>query len=67
MKMRGFNVTYSFMSVGTVRIDVPVNLSFDEAIMYAKEHLAEIPLPSNAEYVQDSDIIDEENCDFEEE
>lgn len=46
-------------------IDVPTNLSLEEAIQYAKAHLREAPL-GGLEYVPDSDTLDEDNCDFEE-
>ena len=45
------------------RIDVPDEMGIDEAIEYAKAHLDEAPL-GTLEYVRDSDILDEENCDF---
>ena len=41
-------------------------MSLEDAIRYAKEHLRDIPM-GNLEYIQDSDSLDEENCDFEEE
>ena len=44
-------------------IDVPDEMGIDEAIEYAKAHLDEAPL-GTLEYVRDSDILDEENCDF---
>ena len=56
-------VTVSCMAVCNSAIDVPEGMSIDEAIAYAKEHIAEIPL-GPLEYVSDSDQLDEENCDF---
>ncbi len=44
-------------------IEVPVELSREEALNYPREHLEEIPL-GVLEYVTDSDQLDEENCDF---
>ncbi len=62
--MKKLNVTYQFSEIGTVAINVPDNFTLEEAIQYAKKHIDEIPLPKNTEYLQGSDIIDEENCDF---
>ena len=46
-------------------IMVPDDMSLEEAIEYAKQHLAEIPIKSDLEYIPDSDSLDEENCKFE--
>lgn len=66
MESKKFNITYQYSMIGTVTIDVPENMSIDEAIEYAKEKVNQLPLPHNAEYLNDSCIVDEENCDFEE-
>lgn len=63
--MKKLNVTLIFKSVGTSSIYVPENLSLEDAIQYAKDHINEIHTPSDAEYISDSDEIDEECCDFE--
>ncbi len=63
--MRRFNVTVQCMAVYCSSIDVPDELSFEEAIEYVKRHINEIPL-GKLEYVSDSDILDEENCNFDE-
>lgn len=47
-------------------IQVPSELSLEEAVEYAKDHIDEIPLGS-LEYLPCSDEIDEENTYFEEE
>lgn len=47
-------------------IDVPIDMTFDEAIQYAKEHIAEIPIVDGLDYVPGSDEIDIENCAFNE-
>lgn len=57
------HVTVQCMAVYDSYIDVPACYSLDDAIEYAKDNLHEIPL-GQMEYVQDSDILDEENCDF---
>lgn len=67
MKTKTFNITYQYSMIGTVSIAVPNNMSIDEAIQYAKDKVNELPLPQNAQYVGDSCIVDEENCDFSEE
>lgn len=63
--MKKLNVTVVFQSVGMSSIMVPDGLTIEEAIQYAKNHIDEIPTPCEAEYICDSDEIDEENCDFE--
>lgn len=61
--MKRLNVTIQCLAVYNNHIDVPDNLTFEEAITYAKEHIGEIPL-GTLEYVRDSDTLDEGNCDF---
>lgn len=63
--MKTLNVTIQCMAVYNSNIEVPEEMTLEEAIEYAKNHLNEIPL-TELEYVDDSDILDEENCDFEE-
>lgn len=63
--MKKFNITVLYTSVGTVTIDVPEEYTLAQAIQWAKENTDQISLPYNAEYVDGSLIIDEENCDFE--
>lgn len=63
--MKTLNVTVQCTAIYNSSIEVPDNMSLDEAIAYAKENIARIPY-SKLEYVPDSDILDEENCDFDE-
>lgn len=63
-KTKTFNVTYQYAMIGTASIQVPSHLTLEEAIEYAKERMDDIPMPRNAEYLTGSEIIDEENCDF---
>lgn len=63
--MKRLNVTIQCMAVYNSSIEVPEEMTLEEAIEYAKNHLNEIPL-EELEYVDDSDILDEENCNFEE-
>ena len=57
------NVTVLCQAYYKNSIEVPDNLSREEALDYAREHLEDIPL-GVLEYVTDSDQLDEENCDF---
>lgn len=63
MKTKRLNVTVSCLAVYNSVIDVPAEMSLEEAIQYTKEHTEEIPL-GVLEYVSDSDQLDEENCSF---
>ena len=63
--MKRLNVTVTCMAVYNSGIDVPDEMTLEEAIEYAKEHINEIPI-GELEWVSDSDAIDEDNCDFEE-
>lgn len=65
-KMRKLNVTVQCLAVYNSSINVPKELSFEDAIKYAREHLDEVPL-GTLEYVSGSDELDEENCDIEDE
>lgn len=64
--MRKLNVTVSRIAVYNSSIEVPDNMTREEAINYAKDHLDEIPCDGKLQYIQDSDELDEENCDFDE-
>ena len=61
--MKRLNVTVQCMAVYNSSIEVPDDMTIEEAIKYAKEHLNEIPC-GELEYIPDSDELDEENCDF---
>lgn len=63
--MKRLNVTATCMAIYNSGIDVPDEMTLEEAIAYAKEHIKEIPL-GVLEYISDSDELDEENCDFDE-
>lgn len=64
--MKRLNVTVICMAVYNSSIEVPDDMSLQEAIEYAKNHIDEIPL-GEMEWISGSDEIDEENCDFDEE
>lgn len=61
--MKKLNVTATCMAVYCSSIEVPDDMTLEEAIEYAKKHINEIPI-GEMEYISDSDEIDEENCDF---
>lgn len=63
--MKRLNVTVFCKAVYNSSIEVPDNMTREEAIEYAKEHLDEIPC-GELDYVSNSDELDEENCDFNE-
>ncbi len=63
-KTKRLNVTVVCFAVYNSGIDVPYEMSLDEAIQYAKNRIDEIPI-SELEYISDTDEIDEENCYFE--
>lgn len=62
--MKNLNVTVECLCMYNSVIEVPNNMTIDEAIEYAKDHLLHIPR-GTIEYVGDIGI-DEENCDFDE-
>lgn len=67
------HISMAYTFVGDTGIDVPAELlegkSEDEKIKiayeYATEHIDEIPVADNAEYISDSDSFDLEDCDLE--
>lgn len=64
MKTKRLNLTINCTAVYTTGIDVPEDMSFEEAIEYAKTRLEGIPV-GVLEYFG-NDVIDEDNCDFDE-
>lgn len=62
-KTKRLNVTCTCLAVYNSSIDVPADMTIEQAIEYAKEKVKDIPLGS-LEYVPDSDTLDEENCSF---
>lgn len=63
--MKRLNVTITCSCIYNSGIDVPDNMSLDEAIKYAQDHLMEIPL-GTLEYINDSDNLVEDCCNFDE-
>lgn len=65
MKTKTLNVTCSCMATYNSSIEVPADMSLEDAIEYAKEHIDRISV-AELEYVNDSDSINEESCSFDE-
>lgn len=63
MKKKTLNITAQCLAVYNSSIEVPFDMSLEEAVQYAKDHIDEIPI-GELEYISDSDQIDEENCCF---
>lgn len=63
--MKRLHLTVFVTSVGDTGIWVPDDMSLDEALQYAREHLNEVSLPGNLDPDRGSMSLDEENCDFE--
>ena len=63
--MKKLNVTVVCMAVYNSSIEVPKEMTLEEAIEYAREHIDEIPV-GELEWISDSDELDEWNCDFDE-
>lgn len=60
--MKTLNVTVNCLGVYNSSIQVPDDMTIDEAIKYASNHLDLIPM-GQVEWVGDVNL-DEENCDF---
>ena len=61
--------------MGDTGIDIPVELlegkteeeQYKIAYDYAQDHIVEIPVAENAEYIADSDYFEEDDIDFDDE
>ena len=62
--MKVLNVAVTCLAVYNSKIEVPDDMMLEDAIEYAKARINEIPI-GELEYISDSYIIDEDNCDFE--
>ena len=62
--MKTLNVTIVCQAAYNSHINVPDEMTLEEAIKYAKEHLNECTIETELEYISDSDMLDEENCEF---
>ena len=61
--MKNLNVTIICKATYNSIIQVPDDYTEAQAIEYAKQHIAEIPI-NELEYVKGSDVLDEDNCSF---
>lgn len=59
------NLTVNCQAVYNSSILVPANLTFEEAIAYAYQHLDQVPV-GPLEYMSGSETLDTDNCDFDE-
>lgn len=64
--MKILDVTVMCKAVYNSEIEVPDDMTLEEAIEYAKQHIQDIPV-GELDWIENSDEIDEDNCDFEEE
>lgn len=75
MNTKRLHIGMAYTFVGDTGIDVPMELlegkteeeQLQIAFKYAEEHIDEIPVADNAEYILDSDNFELEDCSFEEE
>ena len=73
-KTKRLHITMAYTFVGDTGIDIPVELlegkteeeQYKIAYEYALNHIDEIPVADNAEYIANSDNFEEEDIDFEE-
>lgn len=65
--MKRFKVSVICQATYWGNIHVPDNFTREEALDYAKKHIDEISISSDLEWIADSDVVDEENSDFEQE
>lgn len=69
------NISMGYTFVGNTGIDIPIELlegkteseKYDIAYNYARDHIDEIPVAKNAEYIENSDQFDIDDIEFEEE
>ena len=64
--MKTLNVTIICKAVYNSHLEVPDEMTLEEAIEYAKKHLNECNIETQLGYISDSDELDEDNCDFNE-
>ena len=66
IKTKKLNVTIVCQAVYNSSLEVPDDMTIEDAIEYAKQHLDSCNIETPLEYISGSDELDEENCDFEE-
>lgn len=75
MDTKRLHISMAYTFVGDTGIDIPIELlegkteeeQLQIAYEYAQEHINEIPVADNAEYIAFSDNFELEDCDFEKE
>ena len=73
-KTKRLHIGMAYTYVGDTGIDIPMELlkgkteeeQLKIACKYAQEHIDEIPVATNAEYLSDSDEFERDDIDFEE-
>lgn len=73
-KTKRLHISMTYTFVGDTGIDIPIELlegkteeeQYDIAFAYAQDHIDEIPVADNAEYISYSDNFEREDIDFEE-
>ena len=65
--MKTLNITVTCRAYYNSSIEVPDDMTLDEAIEYAKEHIDDVPIIGYLEHISCSDELDVENCEFVEE
>lgn len=74
-KDKRLHISMAYTFVGDTGIDIPIELlegkteeeQYKIAYEYAQNHIDEIPVADNAEYVSYSDNFEEDDIDFEDE
>lgn len=72
MRTKRLHISMAYTFVGDTGIDIPVNLlkgkteeeQLEIAFKYAQDHIDEIPVADNAEYISCSDNFEKEDIDF---
>lgn len=72
METKRLHISMAYTFVGDTGIDIPVDLlkgkteeeQYDIAYAYAQNHIDEIPVAENAEYISYSDNFEREDIDF---
>lgn len=75
LNTKRLHISMAYTYVGDTEIDIPLELikgkseeeQYKIAFQYAQDHLGEIPVANNAEYVLDSDNFDMDDIEWEEE
>lgn len=64
--MKTLNLTINVTAVQNAFIEVPDNMSFEEAMKYTEKHLDKCVIVSALEMIPGTEVLDEDNCDFDE-